>query len=167
MSLDGLYCQGNCTVMITVVHGFLLILNGPRSKTKLRTTNLHNHLEKTCELLGRMLFYYHTWFLAKTFFIQEIRFQNTLGCNHPKLQPFFAHKLSLVNIKSQATFLYQLKNCTQRMKKRILNAKIKQNWDAKFFLSIQMFKCISRPISNGLYTCSLSLHCQCPSCQHR
>lgn len=28
------------------VHSFLLIVNGPRSKTKLRTTNLHNHLEK-------------------------------------------------------------------------------------------------------------------------
>lgn len=109
-----------------------------------------------------MLFYYLTWFSAKTLFIQEIQFQNTLGCNHPKLQPFFAHKLSVVNIKSQATFLYQLKNCTQRMKKHILNTKIKQNWDVKFFLSIKMFKCIPRPISNGLYTCSLLLHCQCP-----
>lgn len=71
---------------------------GPPAKQSCETLAYMTNLEKTCKLLEKGVILLSHITFSPNFFIQDILFQNTLGCNHPKLQPLFAHKSSVVNI---------------------------------------------------------------------
>lgn len=63
-----------------------------------------------------MLFYYYTWFLAQIFFIQKIWYKILWVACIQNYNHCFAHKLSLVIMKSQATFLTNPKTLLREWK---------------------------------------------------
>lgn len=63
-----------------------------------------------------MLFYYYTWFLAQIFFIQKIWYKILWVACIQNYNHCFARKLSLVIMKSQATFLTNPKTLLREWK---------------------------------------------------
>ena len=87
------------------VHGYHQIPKGSRYKTKLQTS-VYNYLGRG----GNPVNYYRgCYFITVRDFQPKFFFQRfdskCSGCNHPKLRPFFAHVVSVVNSASSGFFL--------------------------------------------------------------